>query len=142
MELLILAIVSFAYLAAVVNSLRHATDNADGLRSQEHTLSMYGVSWTTDPALERRMAADIRAAQRRRQTRDALAPSTVEQLVAIRQAEARRLFGANADQADLARFAREAALDLWTTEPHRTLADARQAENRLRAAFSQVTMSR
>lgn len=61
--------------------------------------------------------------------------SFLERFVTSRRAEARRLFGVDADDAVLARYAREAALDLWITEPRLTLAAARQAERRLRAAL-------
>jgi hypothetical protein len=64
-EIVVLAAV-VAYLAVVVHSLRHALDTLGPYRSKEQEMASNGLSWVTDPDLEQRMAAEIRAAQRRR----------------------------------------------------------------------------
>ena len=52
--------------AVFATALRFAADSRDGVRSEEHRLAVRGVPWTADPAEDRGLALELRAARARR----------------------------------------------------------------------------
>jgi hypothetical protein len=65
MDVLNIAAVLIAFSAFVATALRFAADSRDGLRSEEHQSSLYGVT-RGDPSHEQRLAEELLAAQARR----------------------------------------------------------------------------
>jgi hypothetical protein len=87
-------------------------DSREAIRSKEQNLAALGVTWTTDSAHERELAAELRAGLARR----AAAPPRYPTLAAIDRARAgaRPGFAAAANAADLERRARELTDRYWS----------------------------
>ena len=67
MEILIIVAAVFIALSALfATALRFGADSRDGFRSEEHRFALHGGTWAADPAEDRELALELRAARARR----------------------------------------------------------------------------
>ena len=73
MDALIFVALIIALSAVFATALRFGADSRDGFRSDEHRLALHGVTWAPDPAEDRGLALELRAARARRARRATVA---------------------------------------------------------------------